>query len=135
MDDRKVVNTQRLKSIETLSQAQNSYLLTPAPDSIDGVLLDTGLATMGGAPEPSIPVSAKTIGRMSARRADKRKPSRRVRGILVYCIAALNAIDNEDHDANEALGNAVDSSLDPPNYAASMSLTEAEHWRIVIKAN
>jgi hypothetical protein len=81
MDDKKVVNTQHIKYIETLSHAQKSSLLTPADD---GVLDYTGPTTsnthslpLGGATQPpSIPIQDEPE-RLSTRTADKRKPSRR----------------------------------------------------------
>jgi hypothetical protein len=62
MDDKKVVNTQHVKYIETLSRIQNLSLLNQLNSSIDGAVEDAGLASnttnnnpMGGAPELSTP--------------------------------------------------------------------------------
>ena len=59
MDDKKAVNTQHVKYIETLSRIQNLNLLNRL-SSVDGTVEDTGSASnttdsypMGGAQEPS----------------------------------------------------------------------------------
>ncbi len=45
MDDKKLINTQHVKYIETLSRGQNSSLLHPVDGHLDGTVDDTGLAT------------------------------------------------------------------------------------------
>jgi hypothetical protein len=61
-------------------------------------------------------------------------PSRRVKNTLASCIATLNAVDDGDHNDDEALCNAVVSSLDPTIYAAAIRPTEAQHWRTAIES-
>ena len=142
MDDKKVVNTQHVKYIETLSRAQNMNLLTPtsntteaadaaAQDAADDVP-DTGLATsaasdtgsypVGGASQPAQPPTPQVHTRMATRKADQRKPSQRVRDILS---AFIESLDNEDKNDEPILCNAVEG-LDPPNYNAAMKTPAAE---------
>jgi hypothetical protein len=146
MDDKKVVVTQHVKYIETLSRAQNFSLLTPTATSIDP-LSSTGSATspadshpVGGASEPSTPPAAieqstppveeaaEPLVRMSTRAVDKRKPSRRIRDILSSFITTLEDEDEEE----ETSCNAIDTSLDPPNYTAAMKTPAADQWNIAI---
>jgi hypothetical protein len=118
MDDKKVVNTQHVKYIETLSREQNSSLLLTSAD--DGVVDYTGptiSATssrpVGGATQqPSKPIQEEPEApeRMLTRTADKRKPSRRIRDILASCI---NEIENDEYDENVILCNAVENSPGP----------------------
>jgi hypothetical protein len=104
MDDKKVVATQHVKCIQTLSRAQNLTLLQPSNDSgvstndsFTNVAGDTGHANgiadsspVGGELTPATPVP---IERATTRRVDKRKPYQRVRDIMSSFIQAL---DDED---------------------------------------
>jgi hypothetical protein len=75
------------------------------------------------AANPVKPLEPTVVERMPTRTIHKRKPSRRVRDILSSFIDTLE--DDEDDDANEATCNAVESSLDLPNYTAAMKTTAA----------
>jgi hypothetical protein len=71
-EDQKVVNTQHVKQIETLSSAQNAALLTSSPSN-EG----SSNARNGGAVTPANqPGKIATSIRVSTRTPDKRKPSR-----------------------------------------------------------
>jgi hypothetical protein len=150
MDDKKVVNTQHVKYIETLSRIQNLSLLNRLNSSIDGTVEDTGSVSnktnsypMDGAPEPSTPaeptaptepVVARPVERILTRTANKRKPSRCVRNILSPFIETLeDEINKEDaHDTTAC--NAIETTLDPPKYTAAMKTPDTEHWKTAIES-
>jgi hypothetical protein len=67
---------------------------------------------------------------MSTRTADKRKPSRQVRDILSSFIETL---EDDVNVSNEAICNAVEASLDPPNYTGAMKTPTTEQWKIAIE--
>jgi hypothetical protein len=146
MDDKKAVNTQHVKYIETLSRIQNLSLLNRF-SGIDGTVEDTGSASnttdscpMGGAPEPSTaaeptePTVVQPVERILTRTADKRKPSRRVRDILSSFIETLENDESNEEDVHETTAcNAIETTLDPPNYTAAMKTPDAEHWKTAIE--
>ncbi len=137
MDDKKVVTTQHVKYIQTLSRAQNLTLLTSFSGSSNGgndsfidVEGDTGHATgiadsspVGGALQPSTQVP---IERATTRRADKRKTSQRIRYIMSSFIQALDNDVDADVEDEEIVCNAVGNCIDPPNYSAAMKTAAAE---------
>jgi hypothetical protein len=134
MDDKKVVNTQHVKYIETLSRTRNSSLLNPVEGGFD----DTRLApaTTNSHPvvevsEPSTLTVAETMERMTTRTTDKWKPSRRVCEILSSFIETLE-IDESDENI-EAVCCAVETSLGPPNSTAAMKISAAGQWKIAIE--
>jgi hypothetical protein len=118
--------------------------------SIDGTVEDTGSASnttdsypMGGAPEPSTaaeltaptePAVARSAERILTRTADKRKPSRRVRDILSSFIETLEDEINEEDVHDTTACNAIETTLDPPNYTAAMRTPDAEHWKTAIES-
>ncbi len=155
MDDKKVVNTQHVKYIETLSRIQNLSLLNRLNSSIDGAVEDTGSASntmdsypMAGVPEPSMPdpstpaeptaptepAVARPVERILTRTADKRKPSRRVRDILSSFIETLEDEINEEESHDTTVCNAIETNLDPPNYTAAMKTPDAEQWKTAIES-
>ncbi len=99
MDDKKVVNTQYVKYIESPSRPKLKFI-SICQRQHWRVVEDTGLVTNNadshpadGVSQPSIPLmSAQTMGRMSTRGADKMKPSRWVRDIPT---SFMEVIDNE----------------------------------------
>jgi hypothetical protein len=96
MDDKKVINTQHVKYIETLSRAQNHSLLSDGESNVAGSEEVTGLAPatadshpVGGASAPTTPtadepVEPPAVERMTTRTSDKRKPTRRLHFIIIY---------------------------------------------------
>ena len=105
---------------------------------------------MGGAPEPSTaepqepstaelttptePAVARPVERILTRTADKRKPSRRVRDILSSFIETLEDEINEEDVHDTTACNAIETTLDPPNYTAAMKTPNAEQWKTAIES-
>jgi hypothetical protein len=92
-----------------------------------------GIATsspVGGASTPSTPLP---IERAITRKANKRKPSQRVRDIMSSFIQALNDEDDPDVEDDEVLCNAIENCIDPPNYSAAMKTVAAEYWKTAIE--
>jgi hypothetical protein len=140
MDDKKVVNTTHVKYIQTLSRAQNLTLLEPASDDSnrnqDGFIEveDTGRAN-GDATDSPVggEATSSRSERVVTRKADKRKPSQRVRDIMSSFIQALEAEDNTDTEDDTILCNTIESCIDPPNYKAAMKTAAAHKWKNAIE--
>jgi hypothetical protein len=73
------------------------------------------------------------IERATTRRADKRRPSQRVRDILSSFIQALDDEDDPDVEDDEVLCNAIENCIDPQNYSAAMKTAVAERWKTGIE--
>ncbi len=141
MDHKKVVTTQHVKCIQTLSHAQNLMLLEPtratieSSNRVNNSFVDvedtdpaTGLAAdspVGGELQHPTPA---LIERATTRQADKRKPSQRIRDIMASFIQAL-----EDDEDEAIICNAMATCIDPPNYNAAMSTAAADRWNIAIE--
>jgi hypothetical protein len=91
MDDKKVVNTQHVKYIETLSRIQNVSLLNQLNCSVDGAVENTGLASdTADIPEPPRhdvvepvkPTVAEPVERILTRTATS--PSHLVASVTFY---------------------------------------------------
>jgi hypothetical protein len=141
MDDKKVVTTQHVKYIQTLSRAHNLALLEPPSATIESrnhvndSFVDvedtdpaTGLAAdspVGGELQHPTPA---LIERATTRQADKRKSSQRIRDIMASFIQAL-----EDDEDEAIMCNAVATCIDPPNNNAAMKTEVADRWNIAIE--
>lgn len=77
MDDKKFVNTQHVKHIETLSRAQNSSLLQTGNIEGEGTgsaTSDTGSHPVGGVSAPSISSPTEAVSHMSLEQQTKECP-------------------------------------------------------------
>jgi hypothetical protein len=85
---------------------------------------------VGGALQPSTPAP---IERATTRRADKIKPSQRIRDIIPSFVQALDSEDDADVEDEEIVCDAVENCIDPPNCSAAMKTVAAERWNIAIE--
>ena len=136
----KVITTQHVKNIETLSRAQNVSLfandantegdLHQSTDQITGV----GNSSMGGASAhlPSNASSTTEPSKAKTRSADQRKPSRRIRDMMTAYVKELEELEELDEDSTAGCHN-VEAIKDPKNYAAAMKTPQAEQWKASIE--
>ena len=137
MVDKKVITTQHVKHIDTLSSAQNFSLLSTDADAVDQGTdqpLDHHVTdgSAGGANQRSTAAPAE-VSRMATRPADKRKKSKRAEGSYIVELDDEDAYLNEDENEDAVVEcNAVEG-IDPPNYSAAMKTPEADKWKIAIE--
>jgi hypothetical protein len=108
--DKKVVVTQHVKYIQTLSEAQNAALNSPSSLANGGADLAEGN-------------QAATAPAANTRTNQQRKPSRRLREAMAACIEALD--QQPDYVCNVAPG-------DPATYKTAMKTSNAAQWQAAV---
>jgi hypothetical protein len=117
-EDKKVINTQHIKYIENLSNAQNAAILA-SPPSKEG---SSNARNGGSVSTLNNPDSEEGSSLVTTRPPNQRKPSRRLRDAIASWVNTVESIDEGINVCNVNVG-------DPLTYKAAMSTKHAKAWQ------